>query len=107
MVSPAADDELADRGHVLAREAHRRAQHRHVGTGDGAQRAVFDPRHPRHHGAVAEAQDELGVHIQLAALADDQAHDLGMLARNGMKSIKVAAPSAVSKWVSRMSVFGR
>ena len=30
------DDELADRGHVLALDVHRRAQHRHVGTGDRA-----------------------------------------------------------------------
>ena len=79
MVSPLPDDELADRGHVLAHDAHRRAQHRHVGTGDRAQRAVFEPGHPRHHGAVAETQDELGMHFQLAARADDEAHDLGML----------------------------
>ena len=49
------------------------------GPGDGAQRAVFDAGHPGHDGAIAEAQNQLGVHRELAARADDEAHDRRML----------------------------
>ena len=75
----AADGERADRGHVLACYMHRRAQHHHVRPGDRAQRTVFQPRHPRHYGAVAETQNEFGMHCHLAACADDEPHDLGMI----------------------------
>ena len=69
------DGELADRGHVLAVDMHRGVQQHHVRSGDGAERAAFDAGHPRHDAAVAEAQNELGAHGELAALADDDAHD--------------------------------
>ncbi len=75
-----ADGEVADGGHVLAFEMHRRAQHRHVRPGDSAQRAIFQARHPGHDGAVAETQHQLGMHPHLALRADDKAHDFGMIA---------------------------
>ena len=58
---------------------HRRAQHHHVRPGDGAQRAVLELRHPRHDGAVAKPQDQLGAHRHLAARADDEPHDVRMV----------------------------
>ena len=73
------DGELADGGHIFAAQMHRRTQDHHVRPGDGAQRAVFEPRHPGHDGAIAEAQNQLGAHRQLAARADQKTHDGRML----------------------------
>ena len=67
--------EFADRGHVLAADMHGTLQHHHVGPGNSAQRAALDARHPRHNGAIAEPDHELGVHSDLAALADRKAND--------------------------------
>ena len=59
-------------------------------------------------GAVAEAQHELALEFDAAALAHDDAHEMeSSPLRGGMKSIRVATPSAVSKRVSRMSVLPR
>ena len=59
---------------------HRRPQRDHVGPGNGAERAVFQSGYPWDHGAVAEPQNKLGVHRQLAARSDDELHDLRAVA---------------------------
>ena len=73
------DGEVGDGGQVLAPRADRRAHDHHVWPGDGAPRAVLQPRHPRHMGAVAEAQHELALEFDAAALAHDDAHQMGIL----------------------------
>src|SRR3954471_23079590 len=73
-----ANGELADRRHVLAAQVDWRAQHHHVGPRDRAQRAVAELAHPRDARAVTEAQDQLGPHRHAAALADDNAHAVGI-----------------------------
>ena len=71
----AADGEFTDRGHVAAAQMHRRVQHHHVGPRNGAERAALHAAHPGHDGAIAEAQNQFGVHRQLAACANYEAHD--------------------------------
>jgi hypothetical protein len=73
-----AHGEFPDRGHVLAAQVHRRAQHHHVGAGDRAQRAVAELVHPGNDRAVAEAQDQLDAHRDAAAHAFDDPHAIRM-----------------------------
>jgi hypothetical protein len=53
---------------------HRRAQHRHIGSGNGALRAVFQARDPGNDQPETKTQDELAGHGDPAALADDESH---------------------------------
>ena len=69
--------ELRHRLEVLAADVGRAAQHHHVGAGDGAHRAVLQPRHPRRGRAVAEAQHQLHAHRDLAFVAAHDAHQVG------------------------------
>ncbi len=76
-----ADNKFADRREVLAAQMHRRAQHHHVGTRDGAQRSgAGELAHPRHDLAVAKAQHQLHAHCDAAAFADDDAHAIRIAA---------------------------
>ena len=74
------DDELADRLHVLAVHLDGGAQNGAVGAGHRAQCSLVEAGDPGNDRAVVEAQDELGAHRDLAALADHEAHDVGRLA---------------------------
>ena len=57
-----------------------RPQHGHVRTGDGAQRTVREACHPGGQRAVVESEHQLGAHLQAAALAVHEPHDIGTLA---------------------------
>jgi hypothetical protein len=74
------DDEVAL--DTIVRHAHRcgAAQHHLIGAGDDAQRVVFLPVDPWDARTVAEADSELHVHGDAAALAHDHAHKVGMAA---------------------------
>ena len=72
------DGELAHRGHTFTAYVHGRAQNDHVRPGDRAQRAVFEPGHPRHDRAITEAKDEFGSHRHLAAHAEQEPHNCRM-----------------------------
>src|SRR5947209_8318431 len=67
-----ADAELADRAHVTSDEMHRGPHYHHIGTRDGAMRAVVEPSEPGDHGTIAKAQHQLGMHGNAAALANDE-----------------------------------
>ena len=66
--------ELTDGAHVLAREMHRRSQHDHVGAGDGAQRAIVEPRDPGDDRAIAEPEHELRAHRDAATRSVEHAN---------------------------------
>ena len=102
-----ADGEFADRGHVLAAQVHRRAQHHHVGAGDRAQRAVAELAHPGNDRAVAEAQDQLDAHRDAPAHALHDAHAVGMASADRHEVDQRHGAVAGFERVSRMSVSGR
>ena len=75
MRSPFAHRELSDRAHVLAAVLDRCAEGQRVRAGD-RDAGVRDPPHPGNRPAVVEANDELGDHVDVAAHALDDAHDV-------------------------------
>ena len=55
----------------------------HVGPGDGAQRAIVEPRDPRHERAIVEPQDQLHSHLDASAAPDDDARQIGRVTAEG------------------------
>ena len=72
-----ADVEFTDGLQILAAERCRCAQDHSFRSGDGRYPAIIrKPLDPGHHGAIVEAQDELGVHRDPTAQSPDQPHDI-------------------------------
>ena len=67
--------EFRDGGKVFALQVRIRMQHQSIGTGDRAY-AGFCAAHPGYNRAIVEMNDELHAHGNLAAPADDYAHDV-------------------------------
>ncbi len=82
MCSVGRHGELRHRRHVLAPGLDRRPQRQGVGPGDGAQQAV-GAAHPGDHRAVAEADDEVHAHGDLAPHRLDHPHHLGVVLADG------------------------
>lgn len=97
--------ELRVRTEVLAPGAYRglAAQPHRVRARDRHPLAVR-PAHPRHDGAVVEAQLQCAVHRHPAAESFDDADEIGACSRCGMKSVTRTAPASVSHSESSTSV---
>ena len=68
-------NELGHRGHLLAMDLERGAEAQRIGPRDRHTR-VADTTHPRHDGAVVEADSELGPHRDVAVEALDDPDDV-------------------------------
>jgi hypothetical protein len=68
--------EVTDGAMVLAFQRDRRVNHELVGAGDRRQRLVVGARDPRHGASVIEAHYQERGELNLAPLADDDAHEI-------------------------------
>src|SRR6516225_8850398 len=74
------DGEFAYCTQLFAAQRSRRLEQQHLRSGNGAQRTVLEPRHPRNGGAVIEPDNELATHGYAAFKAANETHDIASLA---------------------------